>query len=308
VPTRILLYGLGAIGRAVAQAAATRRDITVTAAVDLSRAGEDLGQVAGAWPGVVVHKSLREALASAAVDCVIHATSSRLIDIVPQLLEIVDAGLSVVSSAEELLVPSAIDPALTRTLDQRAAAQGVSIVAAGVNPGLVMDALPVLVASACVRVDAIRVRRVVDLARRREQLQQKLGVGMSPEDFVAARDAGKGGLGHVGLGQSMEAIARALDVEVEVEEHGLEPIVRGGRVIGADEWRLGKGQGLRVELRLRMEMTPAQEYDEVVVEGDPPVRLRIDGGVHGDRATVGKLLNAVRYARKVQGLNPGTLW
>lgn len=308
MPTPILLYGLGAIGRAVAQAAATRKDIVVTAAVDPALAGEDLGKVTGAWAGIPIKKSLREALANATADCAIHATSSRLADIAPQLLEIVEAGLSVVSSAEELLVPSAVDSALARALDQRAAEQGVAIIAAGVNPGLVMDALPVLVASACVRVDAIRVHRIVDLARRREQLQQKLGVGMTREAFIAARDAGGRGLGHVGLAQSMEAIARALDVEIESEEHGLEPLVRDGLVVGADEWRLGKAEGIAIDLRLRMEMTPVEELDEVLVEGDPPVRLRVQGGMHGDRATVGRLLNAVRYARKVQGLNPGTLW
>lgn len=308
MPTRILLYGLGAIGRAVAQSAATRPDIVVTAAVDPGLAGQDLGKLCGAWPGVVVKKSLREALSKGAADCVVHATSSRLAEIAPQLLEIVDAGLSVVSSAEELLVPSSIDPALARTLDQRAAEQGVSIVAAGVNPGLVMDALPVLMASACVRVDAIHVVRVVDLQRRREQLQQKMGVGMTAEQFVAMRDGRKGGLGHVGLAQSLEAIARALDAELVVNERGLEPIVRGGVVVGADEWTSGKADGISIELRLRMEMAAAAEYDEVRVDGDPPVNLRIEGGVHGDRATVGRLLNAVRYARKVQGLNPGTLW
>lgn len=308
MPTRILLYGLGAIGRAVAQAAATRKDLVVTAAVDPALAGQDLSALCGSWPGVVVKKSLREALAAGAADCVIHATSSRLADIAPQLLEVVDAGLSVVSSAEELLVPSAVDPALARTLDQRAAEQGVAIIAAGVNPGLVMDALPVIVASACVRVDAIHVVRVVDLARRREQLQQKLGVGLTPEAFAAARDAGGKGLGHVGLAQSMEAIARALDVEVEADDVGLEPIVREGKVVGADEWRGGEADGISIDLRLRMEMSPSEEYDEIRVEGDPPIQLRVQGGVHGDRATVGRLLNAVRYARKVQGLNPGTLW
>lgn len=308
MPSRILLYGLGAIGRAVAQAAASRKDLQVVAVVDPGLAGQDLHALSGAWPGVVVQKSLREALAQKAVDCVIHATSSRLADIAPQLLEIVDAGLSVVSSAEELLVPSSVDPALARTLDQRAAEQGVAIIAAGVNPGLVMDALPVLVASACVRVDAIHVVRVVDLTRRREQLQQKMGVGMTPEQFIANRDGGAHGIGHVGLAQSMEAIARALDVEIEADDVGLEPIVRDGKVVGADEWRGGEADGITVELRLRMEMSPPEEYDEVRIDGDPPIQLRVQGGVHGDRATVGRLLNAVRYARKVQGLNPGTLW
>jgi len=306
--TRILLYGLGAIGRAVAQAAVNRRDVVVTAAVDPAHAGVDLGKLTGAWSGITIRGSLRETLARAGADCAVHTTSSRLADVAPQLIEIVDAGLSVVSSTEELLVPTAVDAGLARTLDQRAAEQGVSIIAAGVNPGLVMDALPVMLASACVRVDGISVERVVDLSQRRPQLQEKMGVGMTPQQFIALRDGGTGRLGHVGLAQSMEAVARALDVEIEAPEHVLEPIIKNGNVAGADERRRGQGNGVTIDLHLRMEMNPAEEYDEVRIAGDPNVQLRIPGGIHGDRATVGRLLNAVRYARRVKGLNPGALW
>src|SRR5688572_23937840 len=102
--TRILLYGLGAIGRSVAEAARTRPELTVTAGVDPVHAGKRLSELCnGAWPDVVVSGTLREAVARAAVDCAIHAAGSRLDEIAPQLFELIDAGLSVVSSAEELL-------------------------------------------------------------------------------------------------------------------------------------------------------------------------------------------------------------
>lgn len=308
--SRILLYGVGAIGQAVAQAAATRRDLSVTAAVDPALAGRDLGDVSGAWRGVRICASLGEALARAGADCAIHATGSHLAQIAPQLIEIADAGLSVVSSCEELCVPSAIDPALARQLDARAVEKGVAILAAGVNPGLVMEALPVLVATACIRVDSIRVERSVDLARRRPQLQRKLGVGMDPAAFraLAAQPIGGRELGHVGLSQSMAAIARALDLKLGGEEKAIEPIVKDGTVIGAREIRRAQCEGTLIELVLRMEMSPEEEFDEVRIEGDPPIRVTVPGGIHGDRATVGRLLNAVRYARKVQGLNPGTFW
>jgi 4-hydroxy-tetrahydrodipicolinate reductase len=38
-------------------------------------------------------------------------------------------------------------------------------------------------------------------------------------------------------------------------------------------------------------------YDEIVIDGDPPIRLRIEGGVPGDRATVGMVLSTIRQAR-----------
>src|SRR5438132_288191 len=78
----------------------------------------------------------------------------------------------------------------------------------GVNPGFVMDALPALLGSVCRALEQVRVRRVVDAARRRGNLQRKIGAGMTVEQFQAAADTGR--FGHVGLVESAALLAEGL--------------------------------------------------------------------------------------------------
>lgn len=49
----------------------------------------------------------------------------------------------------------------------------------GVNPGFVMDSLVVYLAAACLEVESVRVKRVVNSSLRRKQLQLKVGAGLS---------------------------------------------------------------------------------------------------------------------------------
>jgi len=51
-----------------------------------------------------------------------------------------------------------------------------------------------------------------------------------------------------------------------------------------------------------MRLDAADAHDGVCIAGDPPVALRIDGGIHGDRGTVGTVLDAVE---RVPSLAPG---
>ena len=43
-------------------------------------------------------------------------------------------------------------------------------------------------------------------------------------------------------------------------------------------------------------------YDEVEIDGEPPIRARIRGGVHGDLGTIGMVFNVIP---KVLNASPG---
>ena len=47
---------------------------------------------------------------------------------------------------------------------------------------------------------------------------------------------------------------------------------------------------------LKMAFGLPKPHDEVRIEGDPPIRFRCEGGISGDRATVGAVLSGIRYA------------
>ena len=106
---RVIQMGLGPIGSGVARQLLERPGFEVTAAVDIDpeKVGKDLGQVCGleTAAGVVVEKNLVAVLSRGEADVVAHCTSSSLESIVPQLEAILEAGLPVVSTTEELSYP-----------------------------------------------------------------------------------------------------------------------------------------------------------------------------------------------------------
>jgi 4-hydroxy-tetrahydrodipicolinate reductase len=222
-PVPIVLFGLGAIGLEVARAARARAGLRIVAAVDVDpgKVGRDLGEVCGESPwGVIVRSDLGD-LAGAQV--AVHTTGSFLVDVAPQLTALLERGVRVVSSTEELAFPRLRHPELSARLDRAAREAGQALVGAGVNPGFAMDALPLVLTTACRSVRQVRVRRVVDTSRRRLNLQKKTGAGMTTAEFAAEMAGGR--MGHIGLAESAALLACGLGFKVEAIEDELAPIV-----------------------------------------------------------------------------------
>jgi 4-hydroxy-tetrahydrodipicolinate reductase len=165
-----------------------------------------------------------------------------------------------------------------------------------------MDRLALAAAAACVRVDRVKVTRVVDAAKRRGPLRAKVGAGLTKEEFVKGVAAKK--LGHVGLSESAAIIALGLGFPIEEITETIEPVlakqetngVAVGHVLGLHQIALVQaGDEVKVELDLTMAVGVADPSDTIAIEGDPPVNLRVSGGFHGDRATVGCVVNAIPF-------------
>ena len=89
----------------------------------------------------------------------------------------------------------------------------VAVLGTGVNPGFTMDALPIALSAVCEQVDSVRVERVQDARIRRLPFQQKIGAGLTREQFAAkVKD---GSVRHVGFGESIQMIADALGWKLE---------------------------------------------------------------------------------------------
>jgi 4-hydroxy-tetrahydrodipicolinate reductase len=70
--------------------------------------------------------------------------------------------------------------------------------------------------------------------------------------------------------------------------------VEPGRVAGLHQTLSARRDGKEV-LRLKMVMAlgAPDPHDSATIHGEPPVRLKLEGGLWGDGATVSTLLNAV---------------
>src|SRR3954451_2432724 len=106
---RVLHFGLGPIGAAIARQIAGRRGLTIVGAVDIdpTKVGEELSKVIG-FPkrlGVKVHSEAAKALEATTPDVVVHCTSSSLKAVLPQLATIIRAKTPIVSTTEELSYP-----------------------------------------------------------------------------------------------------------------------------------------------------------------------------------------------------------
>lgn len=308
-PLRVIQYGLGAIGTATARLIVEKSSAQLVGAIDVdpAKVGRDLGEVIGLDKhfGVLVSNKPADVFLRPRADVVIHTTGSRVPDVFPQLMQIVDAGLHCVTSAEEMAFPFLKHGALVEKLDAAARQRDVTVLGTGVNPGFVMDALPVVLTAASQRVDEVRITRVVDVSTRRPQLQKKVGVGLTVAECQEMMKQGK--FGHIGLSESTALIAHAMgwrhaavqeETKLLLEEITdkkakvkVEPRVKGMAQIATAKML----DRVRVTLNLEMSVGAQNPRDEIEILGVPPIRVLIPNGIAGDTATPAILVNTAPY-------------
>ncbi|RMF57934.1 MAG: dihydrodipicolinate reductase [Bacteroidetes bacterium] len=315
-PIRVLQYGLGPIGCAVARLAASRDGLELVGGVDIdpAKVGRDVGEVAGlpAPLGVPVARTLGEALARTDADVVLHTTSSYFDLFKPQILEILEAGLDVVSTAEELSFPWRDHRAEAEEIDAAARKAGKTVLGTGVNPGFLMDTLPLALSGICQEVRHVAVTRVINASTRRGPFQKKIGAGMSVATFREKMAAGR--MGHVGLPESMAMLFDTLGRTLVRYEDGVEPVVAEAPV-ATEHVRVEAGQvrGLRqvargytdegefAVLTFIAALGEEDDGDTIRLTGRPDLEVRLRG-TNGDLSTVAIAVNAVR---RVHEASPG---
>jgi 4-hydroxy-tetrahydrodipicolinate reductase len=314
---KVVQYGLGPIGLGIVQVLLERPWVQLVGAIDIdkNKIGKDIGELLDnpRRIGVNVSDKTKDVLGDAKPDIVTHATSSYLEKIYPQIIEVIDHRVSLVSTAEELSYPFVKHADLARKIDERAKENDVRVLGTGVNPGFLMDTLAVALSGACQKVNSIRAERVVDAARRRLPLQRKIGAGLSPDEFQSR--VAEGTIKHVGLPESVGLIALAMGWKLGEIQERISPVIAEqavesqfikvplGGVAGVRQVAKGilGGQEL-VVLDLRMYLGAQNPHDSILIDGVPPIDMMIRGGVHGDRATPAIVANALP---KFSGLEPG---
>jgi 4-hydroxy-tetrahydrodipicolinate reductase len=316
---KVVHSGLGPIGQGVARLILETQGLKIVAAADLSpeHAGKDLGVVLGLPRRLRVKvegdpaRFLRRARGNVAVLC----TSSSLREVKPQLAALIQRGLHVVSTCEELAFPTPAHLASFRELDRLARRKRVSVLGTGVNPGYAMDALALMLTAPCARVNRVSVTRVVDAATRRLPLQRKVGAGLNLNQF--RRAVTEGSVRHVGLAESAHMIAAGLGWKLERVDESLEPAIAprdldtdylrvpAGAAAGIKQSARGYRNGaLAISLELQMYVGAESPRDHVLVDGTPPIDCTIAGGVAGDIATAAITVNCIP---KLMGARAGVL-
>jgi 2,4-diaminopentanoate dehydrogenase len=323
---RVIQVGLGPLGRKMVQFIAERPRVKVVAAVDPAGgiAGRGLaelcelgGAAADSVAGVVVSADLPAALVAAAsfggADVAVLTTNSAVARVQHQIAELAAARLPIVSTCEELSYPWVAHCEEAAFIDEVCKEHGVACLGTGVNPGFLMDFLPAALTGLCKNVRAVTVRRIQDAAPRRVPFQQKIGAGLTPAAF--REKVAEGSLRHVGLPESVHLLAAACGWELSRVEETIEPVmaeaeitggyrpIAPGQAAGVEQWGRGfvaepggevtgaSREREVVTMQFRAAVDQPDPRDEVEIEGTPPIRSVIAGGVNGDIATCAVVLN-----------------
>lgn len=304
----IVQVGLGPLGQKIVRFALERGTVNIIGAVDPApdKVGKDLGELCGVEKlGINVSGDLASALDGKKADAAVLSTVSSLSKIEPQIAELAGRGLNVVSTCEELSFPWWTGPEIAGRIDEVCKCNGVACLGTGVNPGYLMDFLPATLTAVCQRVDRIMVSRIQDASKRRIPFQQKIGAGLTPDQFNEKVKSGT--LRHVGLTESMHMIAHRMGWALDKTTESLEPVIaeteigsgytpiKPGMARGVQQIGIGFMKGKEViSLIFRAGVGEPESYDKVEIFGEPNIESTIPGGVNGDIATCAITINALR--------------
>jgi 4-hydroxy-tetrahydrodipicolinate reductase len=323
----VVQYGLGAMGKSMVRLVANKANLMYVGAVSKSGrySGMDLGEVSGLRErlGITVTSSLEKALEGIKVDVLLHATVSTMKELIPEILPAVRAGLNIVSVAEELSYPWERSPDLASELDRAAKKHGVTVLGTGLNPGFLMDLLPLNLSGLCGSLTAVRVRRVNDFSVYGQTVIKHIGANLIPKEFESGLQDGSIVL-HVGLPESIQMVAKGLGWKLDQmteEQHALVSHtdrsagsikIEAGRVCGFHQKARGQAKRNTIELEIFGIILPNPSEDGVSpgtwieIEGDPGMNVAISGGIC-QAGGLGTVAHAVNVIPLVVDAKPGLL-
>ena len=312
----VVQVGLGPMGRIIAELILKRENLSFRGVVDIDPKlqGLSISKILNLEKDTetIVGSDLTSILAKNEIDVVIIATSSSLEKVAPLIRQAVKSGSNVISICEELSYPFKKYPKLSDELDVLAKSNNVTIVGTGINPGYLMDLLPIVVTAPCQSVESIKVTRMMNSAKRRIPFQKKIGTGLTPEEFRRNIDD-KVITGHVGLIESIQMICDALGFEYDdLTEYPPEAVITEtdittsygelvpkGYVCGLKSRAIAKRKGKEIVFLDFLAYAGNQdEYDSIEIEGTPNIFQKIIGGVHGDLGTSAMAVNLIPIVTK----------
>lgn len=304
---RVIQFGCGPIGQKTAQYILDRKNLELVGAVDIDpkKLGKDLGEFIGKENlNLPITDNPEELFSQTKADVCVLTTSSSLEAIKPQIKEIISYGINVVSTCEELSYPWLTNPAAAKEIDNLAKQKNVSVLGTGVNPGFLMDFLPLSISAVCKDVKKITVERFQNAAYRRLPFQIKIGAGLTVAEFNAKKKEGT--LRHVGLTESIQMIASKFGWRLDKTEDIIEPVIAEQDTV-AGQLIIPKGNALGVlqtgrgffeereiiTLIFKASIGESEPRDRIIIYGEPAIDMIIKNGINGDVATCAITVNAI---------------
>lgn len=315
---KVAIWGFGAMGGGMAEVLLRKKGVDIVGVCDIhpDRVGKSMFEVLGVpkgdRPEVVIKNDILQVISKKSADVVLLCTDSFTRKTFDKIKLIVELGINVVSTAEEMSYPKAQEPELTAEMDKLAKANGVSILGTGINPGLMMDLLAILMTGACTDVEYVKCERVNSLSPFGPAVMEEQGVGITLEKFNQLSAEGHLA-GHVGFNESINMICDAIGWKLDKPvDQTMAPIVSNvhrktkyaevqpGDVAGCTMKGYGHvGGKLAVEMihpqQIEPELEGTDTGDYVVIKGTPNVNLSNKPEIPGGIGTIAMCINMIPH-------------
>ncbi len=315
---KVAIWGFGAMGSGMAEVLLRKKGVDIVGVCDIhpDRVGKSIFEVLGVPKGdrkdVAIKNDITKVIKKESADVVLLCTDSFTAKTFDKIKLIVELGINVVSTAEEMSYPKAKEPKLAAKIDKLAKANGVSVLGTGINPGLMMDLLAILMTGACTDVEYVKAERVNSLSPFGPAVMEEQGVGITLDEFNKQSAAGHLA-GHVGFNESVNMICDAIGWKLDKEvEQTMAPIVSNvhrktkyaevlpGNVAGCTMKGYGYVNGkLAVEMihpqQIEPELEGTNTGDYVVIKGTPNVNLSNKPEIPGGIGTIAMCINMIPH-------------
>ena len=312
---KVIIWGFGAMGSGMAKMLLKKQGVDIVGAIDMgAKIGKSIYELLsverGDRPEVIIGTA-EEVIKEKSADVVLLCTDSFTRNAFDRIKFILEKKINCISTAEEMAYPMAQEPELAAKLDEIAKANGVSVLGTGINPGLIMDLLVVIMTGCCEDIEHIISRRVNSLSPFGPTVMEEQGIGITTEEFAEGVRTGKLA-GHVGFHESINMIADAIGWKVDKIEQSMEPIVtdvdrkspygfaKAGDVAGCAMKGFGYVDGeVKIEMdhpqQIEPEMVGVTTGDYVIIKGTPNINMVNSPEVPGGIGTIAMCVNMIPH-------------
>ena len=167
---KVVVWGTGNVGRPAIRAVLSHCDLELVGVIvsNKNKVGLDAGDIAGVGTtGVIATDDWRSVLDSSGADAVVYTATAdvRPNEAMADLQACLDAGINVVSSAFYVFLhPASTPQEAMQPVADACAGSGASLFVSGIDPGWVMDMLPVVLSGAVSGIREIRAREIFNYA------------------------------------------------------------------------------------------------------------------------------------------------
>ena len=268
----VALWGFGAMASGIAKVLLEKEGVTVIGACDIDprKIGKSiyelLGMEQGDRPDAFITDDISTLIDKEKCDICVIATDSFTKKVYPKVCYVVERGVNVITTAEEMSYPMAQDPELSDAMDILAKTNNVSILGTGINPGLMMDLL----------VEDGTMAGHVGFAQSVGMIAE--AVGWKVDKFE----------------QQMSPIVTDVDRQAP---HGF---AKAGDVAGVNMTGQGYVDGqVKIDMIHPQQIEPqlggVQTGDYIVLEGSPAVHMANTPEVDGGIGTIGMTVNMLPF-------------